>query len=281
MPWIKWLNVIAPKLNGGLGTGSLKAANLLSFLVGGGELVAGNISSKLGWKYTIWAFISLKLLVVRNEVLVIDVEVTMITFNGYGIGVDPSEVEGRWQNSTSLWNYFVTIDKCWLLTRWSSLIPSKVLIFVWRAERNCIPTRVELDLKDGCCCPKHKQYDYQYEKKIKFVEQPIGPAPDPETTDPNTIDKYYETINLEQEVACLLLSSMSLDLQRTLEKYNTFDMMKELKTMFEEEAKQELFEIVKAFHTCKHKDGQSVSSYLLNMKSYVVTLERLGYAMPN
>ncbi|GJT78113.1 hypothetical protein Tco_1044838 [Tanacetum coccineum] len=38
----------------------------------------------------------------------IDVEVTMITFNGYGIGVDPSEVEGRWQNSTSLWNYFVT-----------------------------------------------------------------------------------------------------------------------------------------------------------------------------
>ncbi|PWA45529.1 reverse transcriptase zinc-binding domain-containing protein [Artemisia annua] len=32
-------------------------------------------------------------------------------------------------------------------TRWSSLIPSKVLIFVWRAERNRIPTRVELDLK--------------------------------------------------------------------------------------------------------------------------------------
>nr|GEU91313.1 cysteine-rich receptor-like protein kinase [Tanacetum cinerariifolium] len=43
-----------------------------------------------------------------NVVLVIDVEVMMITFNGYGIGVDPSKVEGRWQNSTSLWNYFVT-----------------------------------------------------------------------------------------------------------------------------------------------------------------------------
>nr|GEW02263.1 hypothetical protein [Tanacetum cinerariifolium] len=45
-----------------------------------------------------------------------------------------------------------------------------------------------------------------YEKKIKFVEQPTGPDPDPETADPDTIDKYYETVNLEQEVACLILS---------------------------------------------------------------------------
>ncbi|GJR34778.1 hypothetical protein Tco_1210462 [Tanacetum coccineum] len=88
----------------------------------------------------------------------------------------------------------------------------------------------------------------RYEKKIKFMEQPTGPAPDPEITDPDTIDKYYETVNLEQEVACLMLSSMSPDLQRTLEKYNAYDMLKELKTMFEEQAKQKLFEIVKAFH---------------------------------
>ncbi|GJY16329.1 hypothetical protein Tco_0386751 [Tanacetum coccineum] len=120
----------------------------------------------------------------------------------------------------------------------------------------------------------------RYKKKIKFVEQPIGPAPDRETADPDTIDKYYESVNLEQEVSCIMLSSMSPDLQRTLEKYNAFDMMKELKTMFEEQAKHELFKIVKAFHTCKQEDGQSVSSYILNMKRYLDTLERLGYAMP-
>ncbi|GJS88830.1 hypothetical protein Tco_0771466 [Tanacetum coccineum] len=34
---------------------------------------------------------------------------------------------------------------------------------------------------------------------------------------------------------------------------------KELKTMFEEQAKQELFEIVKAFHTCKQEEGQLLS----------------------
>ncbi|GKC86853.1 hypothetical protein Tco_1147502 [Tanacetum coccineum] len=37
----------------------------------------------------------------------------------------------------------------------------------------------------------------RYEKKLKFVEQPIGPARDPETADPDTIGKYYESVNLE------------------------------------------------------------------------------------
>ncbi|GKF15369.1 zinc finger, CCHC-type containing protein, partial [Tanacetum coccineum] len=103
-----------------------------------------------------------------------------------------------------------------------------------------------------------------YEKKIKFVEQPTGPAPDPKTTDPDTINKYYETVNLEQEVECVMLSSMSPDLQRTLEKYNAYDMMKELKTMFEEQAKQELFETVKAFNACYAMPNELVVSLILN-----------------
>nr|GEY59446.1 hypothetical protein [Tanacetum cinerariifolium] len=51
--------------------------------------------------------------------------------------------------------------------------------------------------------------------------------------------------------------------------------------MFEEQAKQELFETVKAFHACKQEDGQLVSSYLLKMKTYLDTSERLVHAMPN
>ncbi|GKB58477.1 retrotransposon protein, putative, ty1-copia subclass [Tanacetum coccineum] len=97
---------------------------------------------------------------------------------------------------------------------------------------------------------------------MKFVEQPNGPVPDPKTSDPGTIDKYYETVNLEQEVACLMLSSMSPDLQRTLEKYNAYDILKELKTMFEEQAKQELFKTVKAFYACKQEEGYAMPNEL-------------------
>ncbi|GJT96454.1 hypothetical protein Tco_1091972 [Tanacetum coccineum] len=38
----------------------------------------------------------------------------------------------------------------------------------------------------------------RYEKKMKFVKQPIGPAPDPVTANPDTFDKYYESVNLDK-----------------------------------------------------------------------------------
>ncbi|GJX93531.1 retrovirus-related pol polyprotein from transposon TNT 1-94 [Tanacetum coccineum] len=66
-----------------------------------------------------------------------------------------------------------------------------------------------------------------YEKKFKSCgNSPTGPL-----TDPITIFKGL------------------------WRKYNAYDMMKELKTMFEEQAKQELFETVKAFHACKQEKG--------------------------
>ncbi|GJW80710.1 retrotransposon protein, putative, ty1-copia subclass [Tanacetum coccineum] len=93
-------------------------------------------------------------------------------------------------------------------------------------------------------------------------------------------DAYEALYDAQNEVACLMLGSMSPELQRTFENYKAYDMIQELKTMFEEQAKQELFETGKAFHACKQEDGQSVSSYLLKVKSYLDTLECLGYAMP-
>nr|GEZ50506.1 hypothetical protein [Tanacetum cinerariifolium] len=95
-------------------------------------------------------------------------------------------------------------------------------------------------------------------KKLKSVEQPMAPSPNPKTTVPNTIDKYYEYVNIKQEAACLMILSMSPDLQRTLEKFNAYDMLKELKTMFEEQEKHKLFKTGKAFHACKQEDGQSM-----------------------
>ncbi|GJV53569.1 zinc finger, CCHC-type containing protein [Tanacetum coccineum] len=71
------------------------------------------------------------------------------------------------------------------------------------------------------------------------------------------------------------------DFGRNFNAYRYVERKKELKTIFKEQANQELFETVKAFHVCKQEDGQFVSSYLLKMKSYLDTLEHLGYAMPN
>ncbi|GJW27931.1 zinc finger, CCHC-type containing protein [Tanacetum coccineum] len=42
---------------------------------------------------------------------------------------------------------------------------------------------------------------------------------------------------------------------------------------------QELLQTLREFHACKQEEGQSVSSYVLKIKSYIDNLERLGHAM--
>ncbi|GKA13074.1 retrotransposon protein, putative, ty1-copia subclass [Tanacetum coccineum] len=89
------------------------------------------------------------------------------------------------------------------------------------------------------------------EGKLAHLEQPLIP-PSYLVASQVARDAYNTLYNAQNEVACLMLGSMSHELQRTMEKYNAYDMLKELKTMFEEQ-----------------------------IKSYLDTLERLGYAMPN
>ncbi|GJW08400.1 zinc finger, CCHC-type containing protein [Tanacetum coccineum] len=55
---------------------------------------------------------------------------------------------------------------------------------------------------------------------------------------------------------------------------------RELKTMFQQQAEQELFETVKAFHACKQEEGKSIRTYMLKKKGYLDQMERLGYVMP-
>ncbi|GKC48195.1 reverse transcriptase domain-containing protein, partial [Tanacetum coccineum] len=69
-------------------------------------------------------------------------------------------------------------------------------------------------------------------------------------------------------------------IQKNLEDRPAFEILQELKTMFQQQAKQELFETVNAFHAYKQEEGQYVSTYMLKMKAYLDQMERLGYLMP-
>nr|GEX85212.1 retrotransposon protein, putative, Ty1-copia subclass [Tanacetum cinerariifolium] len=54
-------------------------------------------------------------------------------------------------------------------------------------------------------------------------------------------------------------------------------MLRELKTLFAQQAKQGLLQTTRDFHSCKQEEGQSVSSYVLKMKGYINNLEHLGH----
>ncbi|XP_071740829.1 uncharacterized protein [Rutidosis leptorrhynchoides] len=117
------------------------------------------------------------------------------------------------------------------------------------------------------------------ERKLHHLENPLPEAP-LETASATVRNAYTKQYNEQLEVACLMLTSMTSELQRNLMDYNAYDMIEELKTMFQQQAEHELFETVKAFHACKHELGQPVSQYVLKMKGYLDQLEHLGYAMP-
>nr|GEV20477.1 zinc finger, CCHC-type [Tanacetum cinerariifolium] len=76
-----------------------------------------------------------------------------------------------------------------------------------------------------------------------------------------------------------MLMTMDPEIQKTLEHLGAYDMLQDLKTLYVQQADQELLQTVREFHACKQEKGQSVSSYFLKMKSYIDNLEHLGHAM--
>ncbi|GJX67484.1 hypothetical protein Tco_0303211 [Tanacetum coccineum] len=95
------------------------------------------------------------------------------------------------------------------------------------------------------------------EDKLDYLQQPIPPVPVP--------------AQAGQQVAPEALAAHATLVKGSKEI--------ELKTLFAQQAEQELLQTVRDFHSCKQEEGQSVSSYVLKMKSYIDNLERLGHPM--
>ncbi|GJV91718.1 retrotransposon protein, putative, ty1-copia subclass [Tanacetum coccineum] len=69
-------------------------------------------------------------------------------------------------------------------------------------------------------------------------------------------------------------------MRETFENSSPYDMIKELKAMFEKQAGVERFDLIQTFHACKQDEGKPVATYVIQMKGYVDQLERLGYMLP-
>ncbi|GJZ44651.1 retrotransposon protein, putative, ty1-copia subclass [Tanacetum coccineum] len=117
------------------------------------------------------------------------------------------------------------------------------------------------------------------EKKMYVIEQPLpaAPAADSEAQVLSQWNAVYDAYN---EVACLILGSMTPELHRQFENSSPYDMIKELKAMFEKQAGVERFDLIQTFHACKQEEGKPVAAYVIQMKGYVDQLERLGYMLP-
>ncbi|GJU11742.1 zinc finger, CCHC-type containing protein [Tanacetum coccineum] len=87
------------------------------------------------------------------------------------------------------------------------------------------------------------------EKKLFVIEQPISHAP-------------------------------PADFTTQIKNSSPYEMLQELKSMFDKQAGVERFDLIQTFHSCKQEEGKSVISYVLKIKGYMEQLERLTYVLP-
>ncbi|GJX47888.1 hypothetical protein Tco_0273078 [Tanacetum coccineum] len=116
------------------------------------------------------------------------------------------------------------------------------------------------------------------EKKMFVIEQPNPPAPTADF-EANVLAKWNAVYDAHNEVTCLMLGSMTPELHRQFENYSPYEMLQELKSIFEKQARVERFDLIQTFHGCKQEEGKPVRVYVLKMKDYVEQLERLGYVL--
>ncbi|GJT67454.1 retrotransposon protein, putative, ty1-copia subclass [Tanacetum coccineum] len=83
------------------------------------------------------------------------------------------------------------------------------------------------------------------EKKIFVIEQPLPAAPAADS-DAQVLSQWNAIYDAYNEVACLILCSMTPKLHRQFENSSPYDMIKELKAMFEKQARVESGKIQKA-----------------------------------
>ncbi|GKD79782.1 hypothetical protein Tco_1342403 [Tanacetum coccineum] len=118
------------------------------------------------------------------------------------------------------------------------------------------------------------------EDKLNYIEQSLPPppvVPACQQIAPEILAAHTAWVKGSKEIVGLMLMTMEPEIQRNLENLNAYEMLQELKTMFAQQAEQELLQTMRDFHSCKQEEWQSVSSYVLKMKGYIDNLERLGH----
>ncbi|GJT58562.1 hypothetical protein Tco_1002095 [Tanacetum coccineum] len=72
------------------------------------------------------------------------------------------------------------------------------------------------------------------EKKMHVIEQPLPPAPQA-GAEPNIVAQWTALYDAHTEIACLMLGSMTPELHRQFEVHYPYDMIQELRSMFEKQ----------------------------------------------
>jgi gag-polypeptide of LTR copia-type len=100
-----------------------------------------------------------------------------------------------------------------------------------------------------------------------------------DTTIRDERDRYEKKCDESNEVSCLMPVSMIFDLQKCFEDWPTYDMIGELKNMFQEQTRVERYRVAMKLFECKMTEEASVSSHVQKLMGLMEQLGKLGSTM--
>ncbi|KAK9033674.1 hypothetical protein V6N11_049860 [Hibiscus sabdariffa] len=116
------------------------------------------------------------------------------------------------------------------------------------------------------------------ERKEYVIEEavPNDPGPNAPRADKDKFKKHMDDM---LDVGCLMLATMTPELQKQHEDMVAYEMIQNLKEIYEGKARQERYETSKALFQCKMSEGSLVGAHVIKMMGYIQTLEKLGFAL--
>ncbi|KAK8690319.1 hypothetical protein V6N13_089013 [Hibiscus sabdariffa] len=116
------------------------------------------------------------------------------------------------------------------------------------------------------------------ERKEYVIEEAVPNDPGPNASRADK-DKFKKHMDDMLDVGCLMLATMTPELQKQHEDMVAYEMIQNLKEIYEWQARQERYETSKALFQCKMSEGSPVGAHVIKMMGYIQTLEKLGFAL--
>ncbi|KAK8597244.1 hypothetical protein V6N13_001885 [Hibiscus sabdariffa] len=91
-------------------------------------------------------------------------------------------------------------------------------------------------------------------------------------------EKFKKHMDDMVDVRCLMLATMTPELQKQHEEMVAYEMIHNLKEIYEGQARQERYETSKALFQCKMSEGSPVGAHVIKMMGYIQTLEKAGFS---
>ncbi|KAL4273562.1 hypothetical protein GQ457_13G015240 [Hibiscus cannabinus] len=91
--------------------------------------------------------------------------------------------------------------------------------------------------------------------------------------------QMIQVLNDMVDVGCLMLATMTPELQKQHEDMVAYEMIQNFKEIYEGQARQERYETSKTLFQCKMIEGSPVVAHVIKMMGYIQMLEKMGFPL--